>query len=200
MMLLAGIDYSLTSPAVCLFDGEPDEWSVDRCEFHFFSKTKKYASIDEFMKPGKIRVKGHPYSTDHEGDNENDCGRYDALSDWVLGLVDKCSGVALEDYAFAATGKVFHIAENGGILKWKLWYSDIPCVLVEPTVVKKFGEGRGNAKKLDMHEAFKKETGIDLWKKITPNKKDVGNPTTDMVDAYYICKWLHAFLLDEDIQ
>ncbi len=199
MMLLAGIDYSLVSPAVCLFRGEIGEWDVEKCEFHYLSKAKKYAEIDEYMKPRKqtVRVAGHAYPTEYEGNNENDCGRYDALSDWVLGLVENCSGVALEDYAFAAKGRVFHIAENGGILKWKLYNLYIPCILVEPTVVKKFGAGYGGAKKLDMHEAFKKETGVDLWKKITPGKKDVGNPTTDMVDAYYICKWLHDFMLED---
>lgn len=201
-MLLAGIDYSLTSPAVCLFDGEIGEWSVDRCEFHFLSKTKKYSEIDEFVKPKnkrgyRVRVTGSPYPAEYEGGNENDCGRYDFLSAWVLSLVHECSGVALEDYAFAAKGRVFHIAENGGILKWKLWEECVPCVLVEPTVVKKFGAGKGNSTKPDMHAAFKKETGVDLWKKITPDKKDVGNPTSDMVDAYFICKWLHDFMREE---
>jgi len=198
MMLLAGIDYSLTCPAICLYCGEIGEWDIERCDFHYLTKIKKYAGINEYMKPRNraVRVVGHEYPTEYEGGNENDCGRYDALAEWAIGLVEECSGVALEDYAYGATGKVFHIAENGGILKHRLWKWSIPCLLVEPTVVKKFGTGRGNAKKLDMHEAFKKETGVDLWKKITPAKKDVGNPTSDMVDAYYICKWLHDFMLE----
>lgn len=199
-MLLAGIDYSLVSPAVCLYRGKVGEWDVEKCEFHYVSKIKKYANISEYMRPRKktIRVVGHEYPTEYPEGNENDCGRYDALAEWVMDLVDECSGVALENYAFAAKGKVFHIAENTGILKHRLWQWSIPCVLVEPTVVKKFGAGKGNATKPDMHEAFKKETGIDLWKKVTPDKKDVGNPTTDMVDAYYICKWLHDFMMEEE--
>ena len=36
---------------------------------------------------------------------------------WWNGRVET---VFLEDYAYAATGRVFHIAENAGILKYKL--------------------------------------------------------------------------------
>ncbi len=87
-MLLAGIDYSLVSPAVCLYCGEIGEWDIEKCEFHFVSKTKKYAEITEYMHPRKktIRVVGHEYPTEYPEGNENDCGRYDALAEWVMDL------------------------------------------------------------------------------------------------------------------
>jgi hypothetical protein len=41
-----------------------------------------------------------------------------------------------------------------------------------------------------MYECFVQETGVMLKDIITPNKKDVGNPVSDIVDSYYICKSL----------
>lgn len=185
-MLLAGIDYSMTSPAICVFHGDIGKWHVGLCQFHFLSKVKKYAKLDDFQ------VLGYEYP-DFSGENE--CKRYDFISDWAMEIVRNAKFVALEGYAYSATGRVFHIAENTGLLKWKIWQKHVePCLIVEPTVVKKFATGKGNASKPEMHEAFKRETGIDLWAKVTPGKKDVGNPTSDLVDAYYICKWLHDSL------
>ena len=39
-----------------------------------------------------------------------------------------------------------------------------------------------------MYDTFVKETGVDLHQIITPNKTLVGNPVTDIVDAFAICK------------
>ena len=167
-LLLAGIDYSLVSPAVCLYCGEIGEWD--------------------------IRVVGHEYPTEYIGGNENDCGRYDALTRWTMDLVQECSGVALENYAFAAKGKVFHIAENTGILKHRLWEWSIPCVLVEPTVVKKFGAGKGNATKPDMHEAFKKEIKSNLPELY---KVDVLEFTDDLQE-YFGSSYCQYILADEE--
>ena len=89
-------------------------------------------------------------------------------------------------------GRVFNIAENTGVLKYKLWQSRIPVTITPPTTIKKFATGKGNADKFAMYEAFKKETKVDLRKEISPNKKDVGNPVSDIIDSYYICKHLHS--------
>lgn len=98
--------------------------------------------------------------------------------------------VGIEDYAYAAKGRVFHIAENTGILKYKLFQQGIPVDTIPPTVVKKNATGKGNADKESMYSAFVSETGLMLKDIITPNKKDVGNPVSDIVDSYYICKSL----------
>jgi hypothetical protein len=61
--------------------------------------------------------------------------------------------------------------------------------------VKKFGCGKGNGDKTAMHEAFLKETGIDLKSIMTPDKKDITSPVSDVIDAYYICKKMHGEIL-----
>jgi hypothetical protein len=40
-----------------------------------------------------------------------------------------------------------------------------------------------------MFQAFVEETGVDLRFHMNDAKKDIGNPISDIVDAYYICKY-----------
>ena len=45
-MILAGIDYSMRSPSVCIFTGtEKEAFTFERCRFHFLTDTKKYANF-----------------------------------------------------------------------------------------------------------------------------------------------------------
>ena len=39
-----------------------------------------------------------------------------------------------------------------------------------------------------MYETFVSETKIDLQEKLSPKSKQIGNPVSDIVDAYYICR------------
>ena len=72
------------------------------------------------------------------------------------------SAVILEDYAYAATGRVFNIGENTGILKYRLLHKDIPFYEVTPTVIKKYDTGKGNAKKEMMLSNFITTTGVNI--------------------------------------
>jgi len=102
--------------------------------------------------------------------------------------------VALEGYAYNATGRVFHIAENTGILKYKLYQASIPVEIIEPSRVKKLATGKGNSDKKMMYESFIKDANIPLHDIISPNKKDIGNPVSDIIDSFYICKSLYLQL------
>ena len=104
-----------------------------------------------------------------------------------------CERLALEGYAYNSTGRVFNIAEATGILKFKLYQSAIPVDIYEPSKVKKFYTGKGNADKVSMYNQFVKETGIPLHTVMTPNKV-LGSPVTDIIDSYAICKMLHSQL------
>ena len=180
---IAGIDYSLCGPCICVFEGG-GKFTFDDCCFYFLTDTKKYAKI--FM--GNIH--GELFS-----EWEEDMERYQSIADWAIDILKDVKQVALEGYAYSATGKVFHIAENTGVLKYKLFQEDIPVTIIPPTEVKKFGCGKGNADKTAMHEAFLKETGIDLKSIMTPDKKDITSPVSDVIDAYYICKKIHGEIL-----
>jgi Holliday junction resolvasome RuvABC endonuclease subunit len=105
--------------------------------------------------------------------------------------------VALEGYAYSASGKVFQIAENTGILKYKLYLLSIPVTVIPPTEIKKFATGKGNADKNAMYAAFSHETGVNLKSVLTPKRADSVSPVSDIVDSYYICKRMFESLPEE---
>jgi len=172
---IAGVDYSLTSPAVCVHSG--DTWSYDNCSFHFFRK--------------KNIVSKYPFVGYEYPEWNCDQQRYENLSTWVLDIifVNGVTKAVIEGYAFGAVGRVFNIAENGGYLKQRLWLCGIEQDTVPPTVIKKFATDKGNASKELMYEAFVEETGVNVFASLdTPDSKN-WNPVSDIVDAYYIAKF-----------
>lgn len=181
-MNIAGIDYSLRSPAICVFAGDySTQFSFNKCMFYYLTDVKKHVTT---------------YGNNIIGQGfeifEGDSSRYDSISSWALDKVSVVDHIALEGYSFGSKGhRLFQIAENTGVLKYKLYQSGIPVEVLPPSQVKKFATKKGNANKEKMYEAFVEETGVDLAKEMTPLKKDIGNPVSDIIDSYYICKLLH---------
>jgi hypothetical protein len=179
-MIIAGIDYSMRSPSICVFVGTKDEsFLFERCKFYYLTDTKIYA--DFFLK----NIYGEKFS---EWDEDSE--RYKSISDWAIEKLIGCDQVAIEGYSYNSSGKVFHIAENTGILKYKIYNLGLPLEIIPPANVKKLATGKGNADKEMMHRSFMQETGFNLKAEITPNKKKIDNPVSDIIDSYYICKYL----------
>jgi Holliday junction resolvasome RuvABC endonuclease subunit len=119
--------------------------------------------------------------------------RYENIASWVLtilaGFEKEKVTILIEDYSFGSKGRVFNLAENCGILKYMLYKAGYRFFTVPPTVVKKYATGKGNATKEKMYDAFVVETGIDLHNIISRTTK-LGSPTTDIVDAWYIARYM----------
>ena len=165
-----GIDYSLTSPAVCLDNGN----------LMFFYLTNKKKWIGQMSED--IIGYEHKEWTDP-------IQRFTYISDFVFDIIGSLVNpqIFIEGYSFGSKGQgLFQIAENCGILKYRLLQKGYSYNTVVPSVVKKGATGKGNADKDMMYEAFVKETKTDL-KKIFDTEK-VGNPISDIVDSYYIQK------------
>lgn len=58
--------------------------------------------------------------------------------------------VAIEGYAYGASQKAHQIGELGGMVRLLLHDHGIPLVVVQPTSIKKYATGKGNAQKDDM--------------------------------------------------
>ena len=116
--------------------------------------------------------------------------RFSNISNWAINkfhILGKNLKVFIEGYSYGSKGQaLFQIAENCGILKYKLLHRNISYDIIVPSVVKKGATGKGNADKDMMYEAFNKETKIDL-KKLFDTEK-VGNPISDIADSYFIQK------------
>ncbi len=185
MNIIAGIDYSLTGPAVCVFSGD-GLFTFNQCNFYYLTDTKKYSRSYRSNIHGQLFAE---YNAETE--------RYKTIADWACNKLVGCSRIALEDYAYSRghAGRVFHIAENTGVLKYKIWEMGLPIDTFSPTSIKKFATGKGNAKKTDMYEAFVRDTGVHLMGIM--NMKTLNNPITDIVDSYYICHKMHEHLFPD---
>ena len=190
-----GIDYSLSSPGICVNTSE-EEFRYEDCKFYYLTNTKKYeGTFKEKMAFGTSAVEyigtpHRPYNSEPE--------RYNNIANWAIDIIklygDAKTGInrikptiQIEDYSFGSTGRVFHIAENLGLLKYKL---KIECgwdyTLIAPSVIKKFATDKGNANKEMMVHAFKEDTGVNLEELFKSSAK---SPISDVADAYFICKY-----------
>ena len=180
MTWVAGIDYSLTSPAICIAEvRDENKIKFEDCRFHYIKQKKNQNSVGVFN--------GYDYPK-----YSDEMERYENLAEWAIERIRWYNGrvkcVYLEDYAFAATGRVFNIAENTGILKHRLKKNNFKFKTIPPTVIKKHASGKGNANKELMYETFLKETKIDLQSQLTPKSTKIINPVSDIIDSYYIAK------------
>lgn len=174
-MFIAGVDYSITSPSLCLYSEQNGYINPNLCSYYFFDN-----NIERWSTSKNMNSYQYP-------EYDSDIDRYNKLADfifekciWYTGRVDF---VIIEDYAYGASkGRVFNIAENCAILKQKLYQNQIKFVSVPPTNIKKFATGKGNSNKDAMYQTWIIEGGIELPR---PGK----NPDSDIVDSYFLCKY-----------
>ena len=166
-MKQVGIDYSLTSPAICV----TEDFKFEHSRFYFLTNKKKHMG-----KFGNIIGYEHqPYT--------NPIQRFTQISDWVLKVLRLYQPggitIAIENYSYGSKGQaLFQIAENCGILKYRLLEQKWKYNVIVPSVVKKLATGKGNANKEVMYEAFSAElvTPPDLKSQLTPKSKKLSNP------------------------
>lgn len=173
-MRIVGIDYSLSSPCVCICDVE--KFSFSNCKFYFLTDLKKY-DIDIDNLQGDMH--SH-YFIEEE--------RFFNITQWVLDKLKEGDIIYMEGYSMGSTGRVFNIAENAGLLKHYLWKRKYTYNVVPPTVIKKFATGKGNANKQFLQDCFEAETNYYIKKKLSMTDKQ-SNPSSDIIDSYYICKY-----------
>jgi len=178
-VIIAGIDYSMTSPAICFFNIDKKEFKFDNCQFYFLTQNKKYETNSKNITGNYFEYK-------------NEMERFDLISSYFIDKIlmqeDSELLVYLEGYSMGSRGKVLNIAENVGILKYRLWNFHVFYETVPPTVIKKFATDKGNADKQMMQDFFEKESNVKLKEVFSMTKKQ-WNPSSDLIDAYYICKY-----------
>ena len=180
-MIIAGIDYSMTSPSICVFAGMNQEaFTFSKCKIYFLTDKKKYS--------GQF---GHNIQGSNFNEYNQETERFTSIADWAVDIISGVDQIALEGYAYGGTGRVFHIAENTGILKYKIYKTGIPLGVYAPSAIKKFATGKGNADKELMYRSFVEETKIDLLKMFDFKGRNIKNPISDVVDSYFVCKRLY---------
>ena len=173
--MMVGIDYSMQAPAACVFSDTPQFWCAHQRSFPSLpSLTTTKISFTEVVPRAEMMAQ--------------------ALIQWLRNFPDVRT-VYIEDYAYNATGRVFHIGEHAGILKYLLWLSRYDIVAVPPTVVKKFATGKGNADKNRMTSAFLKDYPTaqrwhaTFFPRTAATASIAKSPLSDLADAYWIAKY-----------
>lgn len=174
-MTVLGIDYSMTCPAACVWHDAPQFW---------FAQQRTYATL--------------PANLTHVAITTTELlPRAEYLAQQLIAWMATypITSVAIEDYAFGATGRVFHIGEHTGLLKYLLWKHPYPVQGIPPTVIKKFATGKGNADKPKMVAAFLSdypvaESWIPLFFPRAQSSASIAkSPLADLADAYWIAKY-----------
>lgn len=172
--IVAGIDYSLTNPCMCILKGEP---LYTNCEFFYLTEIKKFQGVFD------NRIYGSSIP-----EYENNIERFDKLSDYFVSIIKSrdIKIVGLEDYSIGSrNGLVFNIAEATGLLKYKLNKLGCTILLHSPKTIKKHGSTSGNSDKTMMYESFKEKTGIDLCSILGYTRDKIGSPVGDIIDSFY---------------
>ena len=92
-----GIDYSLSSPAICVCKGP---FKLSNCKIYYLTNVKKYEG--DFYN-GKINGRLHlPYTSETQ--------RHDQISNWALSVIGTSIGnIFIEGYSFGSKGLVFNL-------------------------------------------------------------------------------------------
>ena len=77
---VAGIDYSLTSPAVCVAKIIDNEIKFENCKFHFLKQNKSHKSLGEVF-----LVYDYP-------EYEDDIERFSKLASWTIECIPWFNG------------------------------------------------------------------------------------------------------------
>lgn len=156
-MRFLAADWSMSAPSFATYDTNDGEFSFLNSDHYYLTTTKKHVHKIE-----NLRVYGDlvpDYSSNEE--------RWDLLSDAVDFVIDKSDKpidyFAIEGYAFGSSASSVHqIAENAAVLKHKIYKREIAIEVINPSTVKKWYSGKGNAKKDELYKVFVEKENIKL--------------------------------------
>ena len=114
------------------------------------------------------------------------------MQNYIYDFIKHSTFLAIEGYAYGATGKVFEIGEFCGGIKQMVFNMKIKMRIFEPAVIKLFGTGKGNSDKIRMCDEYDKLKDGQLDLGYLPQYK---TPKEDIVDSFYICKLLRLELM-----
>ncbi len=151
MRRFLGIDNSLNHGALVLL-GEGGDAPID---WHVYSD-----------KPGVVK-KAAPNASrlvNEKGDPQlKDIARLDYIDGVFNAQLSRMAPdyVAIEGYAFDASGRAYQLGEGGGCARLAVWRRDIPLRLHDPTCVKMYAAWNGNADKIEVCKSVRERWGQD---------------------------------------
>ena len=104
--------------------------------------------------------------------------------------VEKPDVVVFERSAGRFMSAVIKQAELHGVLELYLEENKINYRAYSASEIKKYATGKGNANKDILQQVFEQQTGYSIKQKLDMTEKQ-WNPSSDIIDSYFICKYGH---------
>ena len=207
-MIKIGIDFSLTSPAICVYkNGEYSFISFfnDGGKDWRKSKSKSYRYHNELCDiidiiPYTRKIDDSNYRNEQKTKMSDALMIVNLIIDKLKSVIDDDVIIGLEGFSYGSiSSSTLDLAMYNSFLRMKLienFGSDV-LNIISPTEGKKMLFGKGNAKKEDMIQAFIDNRLEDdvlmentLWKYCKEKSIDFKQPKPidDLVDAYGILK------------
>lgn len=207
-MIKIGIDFSLTSPAICVYkngeyrfisffnDGGKDWMKSKSKSYRYHNELKEIIEIIPYTR----KIDGSDYRNEQKTKMADALMIVNLIIDKLKTIIDDDVIIGLEGFSYGSiSASTLDLAMYNSFLRMKLieiFGSD--CLnIISPTEGKKMLFGKGNAKKDDMIQAFINNRPNDnelmasaFWKYCNENEIDFKQPKPidDLVDAYGILK------------
>lgn len=212
-MNYVSVDFSLNSPGICVYNDKSKR-------YHFISYIKPKTGTKAEQKLQEelgllqdVTLVDQPdFSKEAEAFSSAELTkvkRYDRMADDIINLILQEAFVGdgfiigFEGTSYGSkmgTNNVIDMAAGAAILKLKMLKTLKPenLVTVAPTTIKKYA-GKGNMNKLQLFEAFQKNSTEDLilaksplWNVVSGLEigKKIPKPLDDLIDAYFLVAYM----------
>jgi len=212
-MNYVSVDFSLNSPGICVYNDKSKR-------YHFISYIKPKTGTKAEQKLQEelgllqdVTLVDQPdFSKEAEAFSSAELTkvkRYDRMADDIINLilqetfVDDGFIIGFEGTSYGSkmgTNNMIDMAAGAAILKLKMLKTLKPenLVTVAPTTIKKYA-GKGNMNKLQLFEAFQKNSTEDLilaksplWNVVSGLEigKKIPKPLDDLIDAYFLVAYM----------
>ena len=212
-MNYVSVDFSLNSPGICVYNDKSKR-------YHFISYIKPKTGTKAEQKLQEelgllqdVTLVDQPdFSKEAEAFSSAELTkvkRYDRMADDIINLILQEAFVGdgfiigFEGTSYGSkmgTNNMIDMAAGAAILKLKMLKTLKPenLVTVAPTTIKKYA-GKGNMNKLQLFEAFQKNSTEDLilaksplWNLVSGLEigKKIPKPLDDLIDAYFLVAYM----------
>lgn len=174
-MKICGLDLSMNSSGLVSFHLDENLNPI----------SKEYMGFAPQKKKSKPLLNCVPYDKDNLHPLEKDI----FICEKIIEFVNGSDFVAMEGYSYGSKGNTFEIGQFTGSVKYELIKNKIPFRIYDPTTIKMYATGSGNADKLEMYQSFLSlnDDMFNIDKLPTVYISKGKSPTSDIIDAYFIC-------------
>lgn len=198
-MFYVSIDYSITSPSVCLFNNN-SPFSFESCRFLVMRNHSNKNRISKTTFPENIEFVDSVAKIDTDSNIKRYTQNAESVMNWLKSNIQDEVKIVLEGYSMGAKGLTFNIGEATGIFKSMCYQNGWETSDISPSSIKKFATGKGNSNKFSMLEAFELSVydgNRPEWISNFITEKEIKAPITDIVDSFFLNKMISKAFSNE---